>query len=54
MFVHVIVRPQFVRADSSRRDNSLAELGVRLEVEEALPYDVKPLQSLLIGSGERE
>lgn len=54
MLVHVIVRPQFVRADISRGGNGLPEFGPRLEVEDALPYDVEPPQSLVVGSGERE
>ena len=44
MLVHMIIRPQVVRADILRGGDGLSEFGRRLEVEHALPYDVEPLQ----------
>ena len=42
MLVHVIVWPQFVRADNPRGDNRVAKCGLWMEVEKTLSDDVEP------------
>jgi len=54
MLVHILVRPQFVRAESPGSDNGLVKFGLWLEVEDALPYDIKPFQIFVIGCRDRQ
>lgn len=54
MFVHGLVRPQFVRTESPRGVNCLAKFGCRMEEEHSLLDDVEPVQGLVSCDGERE